>query len=138
MYQAPQAPKLAELSWSGTPSGQTFTYSMAVEQQTSSFLSVSSNTNISLGRGHYYAIAYIDFTRVSASVNNEIYWHLDGAQIGMRGGSDHFDSESTDNPEASFTVLSSSATLTLRQTDWSGFAISLTSHCRAFIWKVDV
>jgi len=136
MHQAPQVPKIAELSWSGTPTAATFTYSMSVDQQTSAFATVSSGTDITLSRGHYYAIAYIDFTRTASTTNNEIYWHLDGSPIGMRGGSDHYQNESNDNPEATFS-LDSSATLTLRQTAWSGSAIALTSHCKAFVWKVD-
>lgn len=136
MYQAPQAPAIAELTWSGTPSAATHTYSMSIDQQTSPFVTVSSGTDITLGPGHYYAIAYIDFTRLATSTNNEIYWHLDGSQIGMRGGSDHFQNESNDNPECSFSVAVSS-TLTLRQTAWSGTALALTSDCRALIWKVD-
>jgi len=135
MYQAPQKPDIAELTWSGTPTAAAFTYSMSVDQQTSSFATVSSGTDIDLPAGHYYAIAYIDFTRLATGTNNEIYWYLDGSQIGMRGGSDHYQNESNDNPEATFT-LNEPGTLTLRQTAWSGTALTLTTYCKALIWRV--
>jgi len=72
MHQAPQIPKIAELSWSGTPSGATHTYSMSVDQQTSAFATVSSSTDITLSRGHYYAIALIDCTVTTKDIKLEI------------------------------------------------------------------
>lgn len=136
MYKAPRKIKAAFLSWSGTPTGATHTYDFSVDSQTESFVTVSSSTDITLGSGAYYAIAYPDYTRAATSTNNEIYWFLDGVQIGKRGGSDHYDGESCDNPETSF-VITGSGTLTLRQTAWSGSAITLTSHCKALIMKVE-
>jgi len=136
MYKSPQAPQMAELSWSGTPSAAAYTYSMSVDQQSSSFLSVSSGTDIDLPAGHYYAIAYPDYTRPGQR-NNQIYWHVDGSQVGAVGGSDHFNNESTDNAEAAFT-LTSTGTLTLQQTAWSGSALTLTSDCKAIIMRVPV
>jgi hypothetical protein len=135
MYKSPQSPKVAELSWSGTPSAASYTYSMSIDQQTASFVSISSGTDINLGSGHYYVVAYPDYTRANSTIRNQIYWFLDGSQIGAVGGSDHFNSESTDNAEAPFTVLTSGV-LTLRQTAWSGSAITLTNQCKAFIYKV--
>ena len=135
MYKSPQSPQVAELTYSGTPSAQSYTYTMTVNQQTTSFLSVSSSTDISLPAGQYYAIAYPDFTRTQTSRANEIHWFVDGTQIGSVGGSDHFNSQSTDNAEAAFT-LTSTGTLTLRQTDWSGSAIALTSDARCLVWKM--
>ena len=135
MYKAPQSPMVAELTYSGTPGAQSYTYTMTINQQTTSFLSVSSSTNINLPSGQYYAIAYPDFTRTAASIRNQIHWFVDGTQTGSVGGSDHFNNESTDNAEATFT-LTSTGTLTLRQTDWSGSAIALTSDARCLVWRV--
>ncbi len=135
MYKAPQSPKVAELTYSGTPNAQSYTYTMTINQQTTNFLSVSSNTDIVLSAGQYYAIAYPDFTRTASSRRNQIHWFIDGVQIGSVGGSDHFNNESTDNAEATFTLIST-GTLTLRQTDWSGNAITLTSDARALVWKM--
>ena len=138
MYKAPRAPAIAELTWSGTPSAAAFTYSFSVDQASTSFLTVTSGTDINLSRGHYYAIAYPDYTRAASGTNNVNYWFIDGVQVGMRGGSDHYASESTDNAEAAFTVTASTGILTLRQTAWSGSALTLTSHCKALIWRVDI
>ena len=87
MYKSPQAPQIAELRYSGTPTGATFTYSITVLQQTESFLSVSSGTDIDLPAGHYYAVSYPDFTRTIASRNNKVFWFVDGVQVGKEGGS---------------------------------------------------
>ena len=134
MYKSSQSPQIAELSWSGTPTGATFTYSMSIDQQTTAFATVTSGTDIDLPPGHYYAIAYPDYTRPSQRVN-QIYWFVDGVQTGSVGGSDHYNQESTDNAEATFT-LTESGTLTLQQTAWSGAAITLTGHCKALVWKM--
>ena len=135
MYKAPQVPQMAELTFSGTPAAQNYTYTFVINQQTQNFLSISSSTDIDLPSGHYYAIAYPDYTRASTSANNAMYWHLNGTQGGKIGGSDHYTSKSTDNPEITFT-LTSSGVLTLRQTAWSGSAITLTPNCRAIIMRV--
>lgn len=134
MYKAPQAPQVAELSWSGTPSAATHTYSMSIDQQTTSFATVTSGTDIDLPAGQYYAIAYPDYTRPGQRTN-QIYWFVDGTQTGSVGGSDHYNSESTDNAESAFT-LTTAGTLTLQQTAWSGSAITLTSDCKAFVWRM--
>ena len=136
MYKAPRKIKAAFLSWSGTPTGATHTYDCSVDSETESFVTVASSTNITLGSGAYYVIAYPDYTRSDTGTNNEVYWFLDGSQIGKRGGSDHYDGESCDNAEASF-VLTGAGVLTLRQTAWSGSALVLTSHCKALIMKVE-
>lgn len=128
---------MAELTFSGTPTTQNYTYTISIDQQTESFLSVSSSTDIDLPAGHYYAIAYPDYTRTSASINNSIHWFVDGTQSGKIGGSDHYSNYSTDNAEVTFT-LTSTGVLTLRQTDWSGSAITLTSHCRIIIMRVPI
>jgi hypothetical protein len=135
MYKAPQIPQIAELTYSGTPTSIFYTYTFSVDQQTENFLSVSSSTNIDLPSGHYYAIAYPDYTRASGNVNNSVYWYVNGSQVGKIGGSDHFSNFSTDNAEATFT-LTSTGVLTLRQTDWSGTALTLTSNSRAYIFRV--
>ena len=135
MYKAPKKPQITELTWSGTPSAASFTYSMSIDQETESFATVSSGTDIDLPAGHYYAVSYSDYTRAASGTNNRIYWFVDGSQVGKKGGSDHYDSLSTDNAEATFT-LTSSGTLTLRQTDWSGSALTLTTHCKALVMRV--
>lgn len=135
MYKSPQKPQIAELTWSGTPSSIFYTYNFSINQQTVSFLSVSSSTDIDLIQGHYYCIAYPDYTRTSSNVNNSVHWYLDGSQIGKIGGSDHYSNYSTDNAEATFT-LKATGVLTLRQTDWSGSSIALTSNSRAFVFRV--
>lgn len=135
MYKAPQKPQVAELSWSGSATTTPYTYSVSIDQQSSSFLSVSSGTDISLPLGHYYAIAYPDYTRSATSHTNQIFWHLDGTQIGKVGGSDFNSGLSTDNAEAVFT-LTSAATLTLRQTSLSGSALTLTANCKIIIMRV--
>jgi hypothetical protein len=135
MYKAPQSPQIAELTWSGSATTTPFTYSVSIDQQTTSFLTVTSGTDIDLPSGHYYAIAYPDYTRSASSDTNQIYWHLDGSQIGKVGGSDFNGGLNTDNAEAAFTSLST-ATLTLRQTSLSGSALTLTSDCRIIIMRV--
>ena len=134
MYKSPQTPQVAELSWSGTPSASSYTYAMSIDQQTSVFATVSSGTDIDLPAGHYYAIAYPDYTRPGQRTN-QIHWFVDGAQVGSVGGSDHYNQESTDNAEATFT-LAATGTLTLRETAWSGAAITLTAHCKALVWRI--
>lgn len=134
MYKSPQTPQVAELSWSGTPSASSYTYAMSIDQQTSSFATVTSGTDIDLPAGQYYAIAYPDYTRPDLR-RHQMHWFVDGVQVGSVGGSDHFNGESTDNAEAAFT-LAAAGTLTLRQTAWSGAAVTLTAHCKALVWRI--
>jgi|DEB0MinimDraft_10_1074344.scaffolds.fasta_scaffold01736_2 hypothetical protein len=135
MYKSPQAPQIAELRYSGTPTGATFTYSITVLQQTESFLSVSSGTDIDLPAGHYYAVSYPDFTRTIASRNNKVFWFVDGVQVGKEGGSDYYSGQSTDCAQATFT-LHEAGVLTLQQVAWSGAAITLTNDAFIYIWRV--
>jgi hypothetical protein len=107
---------------------------MSIDQQTTSFATVTSGTDIDLPAGQYYAIAYPDYTRPGQRTN-QIYWFVDGTQTGSVGGSDHYNSESTDNAESAFT-LTTAGTLTLQQTAWSGSPIALTSDCKAFVWRM--
>ena len=135
MYRAPIPPDIAELRYSGTPTTASFTYDVILLQQSSSFVTITNNTNIELPEGHYYVQALPDFTRASATRNNQVFWFLDGNQIGKEGGSDYYQSQSTDIAEATFT-LHESGTLTLRQTAWSGSAIVLTNDSLIYIWRV--
>ena len=136
MYKSPQKPQIAELSWSGVSNAESYTYSLSIDQKTTNFISINNGTDAQLQSGHYYCIAYPDYTR-TAQYNNQIYWFIDGIQTGSVGGSDHFNQESTDNAEATFTLLSGGI-LTLQQTAWSGTGsvITMTSHCKALIWRI--
>ena len=135
-YRDPMNPFVAEIRFSGTPAAANFTYTLNILQQTTSnLLSVSNGTDLTLPPGHYYCVSYPDFTRASSSYSNEVHWFLDGVQIGKPGGSDHYGGQSTDLSEATFTIHED-AVLTLRQTAWSGSAISLTNDAIAYIWRV--
>lgn len=134
-YRAPTKPYIAELRYSGSPTQVNYTYSLAILQQTESLLSVSSGTDLSLPAGHYYCVAYPDFTRSGTTDNNQIHWFLDGTQIGKLGGSDFYGGESCDSAEAAFT-LHVSGVLTLRQTAQNNNAITLTNDALAYVWRV--
>lgn len=137
MYKSPQKPQILEFEWPGTPNSQVFDFNINILQQTTNFASISQNTTIVLPPGHYYCIAYPDFTRSAASHNNAVYWHLNNTQIGNIGGSDHYQSNNTDNPEASFT-LTQTGNLNLRQTQWfgSGTSLAFTNDSRGLIMRV--
>jgi hypothetical protein len=135
-YRSPMTPFVAELRWSGTPTQTNFTYTLNILQQTTpNLLSITNGTDLNLPTGHYYCAAYPDFTRSGTGQTNQVHWFLGGVQIGKTGGSDHYNSESTDIAEAAFTLHTNSI-LTLRQTAQANGTISLTNDAIAYIWRV--
>ena len=137
--------QLAYLRWSGTPSLNTFmTFTVDQELPTSFITSLTqTNTEINLPAGHYFAQAYIDYTRSSATGDNcKFYWFVDDTQTGHYGASDFFNrttnsGSTSDVAEAAFT-LSSAGTLRLKITDTAGSTLTLNDpHCICIIWRTD-
>ena len=136
--------QLAYIRWSGTPSLNTFmTFTVDQELPTSFITSLTqTNTEINLPAGHYFAQAYIDYTRSSTSDNCKFYWFVDNTQTGHYGASDYFnhsiyEGSTSDVAEAAFT-LSSAGALRLKITDTAGSTLTLNDpHCICIIWRTD-
>lgn len=131
--------QITALSWSGTPTLNGYlAFSISSELPTGFISSLSNaNTEINLPAGHYYAQAYVDFTRSNTSDTFEFRWELGGAIRGHIGQTDLMNSRSSDVAETTF-ELSSSDVLRLRVTGTTGSAVTLnSSHCMILIWRVD-
>lgn len=131
--------QIASLSWSGTPTLNSYlAFSISSELPTSFISSLTNaNTEINLPAGHYYAQAYIDFTRSSTSDTFEFKWELGGVIRGHIGQTDLMNSRSSDVAETTF-ELTSSDVLRLKVTGANGSAVTLnSSHCMILIWRVD-
>ena len=129
---------MTSLTWSGTASTNTYMTFTIDDELPSAFISslTSSNTEINLPAGHYFAQAYADYTRSSSSDNCQFSWYVDGSQNGHYGAVDFYNSKSSDVAETSFT-LTSAGILRLRITAQSGSNVTLnSSHCLALIWRV--
>jgi len=131
---------MTSLTWSGTASTNTYMTFTIDDELPSAFISslTSSNTEINLPAGHYFAQAYADYTRSSTSDNCQFSWYVDGSQNGHYGAVDFYNSKSSDVAETSFT-LTSAGILRLRITAQSGNNVTLnSSHCLALIWRVTI
>ena len=131
--------QLAYLRWSGTPSLNTFmTFTIDQELPTSFITSLTqTNTEINLPAGHYFAQAYIDYTRTSTSQNNQFAWFVNGSLSGHYGSSDYYHTNTCDVAETAFT-LNSAGTLRLKITGASGSTVTLNDpHCVCIIWRTD-
>jgi len=129
---------MTSLTWSGTASTNTYMTFTIDDELPSSFISslTSSNTEINLPAGHYFAQAYADYTRSATSDNCQFSWYVDGSQNGHYGAVDFYNSKSSDVAETSFT-LTSTGVLRLRITAQSGNNVNLNnSHCLALVWRV--
>ena len=132
--------QLAYIRWSGTPSLNTFmTFTVDQELPTSFITSLTqTNTEINLPAGHYFAQAYIDYTRSSTSDNNQFGWFVNGSLSGHYGASDYYNGNNTcDVAEAAFT-LNAAGTLRLKITGASGSTLTLNDpHCLCIIWRTN-
>lgn len=131
--------KITSLSWSGTPTLNTYlTFSIGAELPSAFITSLTnSNTEINLPAGNYFAQAYIDFTRSSTNDVFEFKWELGGVIIGHIGQTDLMNSRSSDVAESAF-ELTSAGVLRLKVTNQSGSSVTLNStHCMILIWRTD-
>lgn len=131
--------QLAYLRWSGTPTLNTFlTFTIDQELPTSFINSLTqTNTEINLPAGHYFAQAYIDYTRTSTSQNNQFGWFVNGSLSGHYGSSDYYHTNTCDVAETAFS-LNSSGTLRLKITGENGSTMTLNDpHCVCIIWRTD-
>lgn len=132
--------KLAYLRWSGTPTLNTFMTFTVDEEFPSSFITslTETNTEINLPAGHYFAQAYIDYTRTSATADNcKFNWLVDDVQSGHFGASDFIDNSTSDVAETAFT-LDNAGTLRLKITETEGSTLTLNDpHCVCIIWRTN-
>ena len=131
--------QIAYIRWSGTPSVNTFmTFTIDQELPTSFITSLTqTNTEINLPTGHYFAQAYLDYTRTSTSQNNQFSWFLNGTQSGHYGSSDFYHANTCDVAETAFT-LDSAGTLRLKITGVNGSTLTLNDpHCVCIIWRTN-
>jgi hypothetical protein len=131
--------KIAYLRWSGTPTLNTFmTFTIDQELPTSFITSLTqTNTEINLPAGHYFAQAYIDYTRTSISNNCAFSLFVDGVESGHGGSSDYYYSNTSDVAETAFS-LSAAGTLRLKITGVNGSTLTLNDpHCVCIIWRTD-
>ena len=131
--------QIAYIRWSGTPSVNTFmTFTIDQELPTSFITSLTqTNTEINLPTGHYFAQAYLDYTRTSTSQNNQFSWFLNGTQSGHYGSSDFYHSNTCDVAETAFT-LDSAGALRLKITGVNGSTLTLNDpHCVCIIWRTN-
>lgn len=124
------------LTWSGTPTLNTYlTFAVGAELPSAFITSLTStNTEINLPAGNYFAQAYVDYTRSATSDVFEFKWELGGSIIGHIGQTDLMNSRSSDVAEAAF-ELTSAGVLRLKVTSASGSAVTLNSHCMILIWR---
>lgn len=132
--------QLAYLRWSGTPTLNTYMTFTVDQEVPSTFITslTQANTEINLPAGHYFAQAYIDYTRSSTSDNCQFTWFVDGSTSGHYGASDFFnDSRTSDVAETAFT-LNSAGALRLKITGINGSTLTLNDpHCVCIIWRTD-
>lgn len=130
--------QLAYLRWSGTPTVNThMTFAVDQELPTSFITSLTqTNTEINLPPGHYFAQAYIDYTRTATSHNNQFAWFVNGTLKGHYGSSDYYHANTCDVAEAAFT-LTSAGTLRLKITAENATLTLNDPHCVAIIWRTN-
>ena len=131
--------KITELTWSGTPSLNTYmTFNIEQELPSAFITSLTlTDTEINLPTGHYFAQAYVDYTRSSTSDVAQFSWYVNGSQSGHYGAVDFYNNKSSDVAETTFS-LSSVGTLRLRITATSGSNVTLNNpHCVCIIWRTD-
>lgn len=129
--------EITSLSWSGTPTLNTYLTFSIEDELPSAFITSLTNTNteINLPAGNYFSQAYVDFTRTYTSDVFEFKWEVDGSIVGHIGQTDVMNSRSSDVAEAAF-ELSSAGVLRLKVTGASGSAVTLNSpHCMILIWR---
>jgi len=130
---------IAYINWSGTPANNTFmTFTIDQELPSSFIVSLTqTDTQINLPAGHYFAQAYIDYTRTATSSNNKFEWFVNGVSSGHVGSSDFFHANTCDVAESTFT-LTSAGSLRLKITGVTGSVITLNSdHCAVILWRVE-
>jgi len=130
--------QLAYLRWSGTPTlGTQMTFTVDQQLPSTFITSITNNTQINLPPGHYFAQAYIDYTRTTTSQNNQFAWFVNGSASGHYGSSDYYHYNTCDVAETAFT-LNSSGTLHLEITGVNGSTLTLNNpHCIAIIWRTN-
>lgn len=128
---------LAYIRWSGTPSSGTFMTFTIDQELPSSFITslTQTNTEINLPAGHYFAQAYIDYTRTATTDNNKFEWFVNGSQSGHVGSSDYYHANTCDVAETAFS-LTSAGTLRLKITGVTGSTMTLNDpHCVIILWR---
>lgn len=129
---------IATLNWSGSATVNTY-LTFAIDQELpSAFITslTNSSTEINLPAGHYYAQAYVDYTRAVTNETCQFSWIVNGSQSGHYGAVDFHNSKSSDVAETTFT-LSSAGILRLQITAQNNTAVTLnSSHCLAILWRV--
>ena len=128
---------MATLTWTGTATTNTYLTFSIDDEVPSSFITslTSSDTEINLPAGHYYAQAYCDYTRTADNQNCQFSWYVDGSQSGHYGAVDFYNNKSSDVAETTFS-LTSAGVLRLRVIAQNNAAVTLnTSHCLAIIWR---
>ena len=128
---------MATLNWSGTATTNTYLTFSIDDEVPSAFITslTSSDTEINLPAGHYYAQAYCDYTRASTNQNCQFSWYVDGSQSGHYGAVDFYNLKISDVAETTFS-LTNAGVLRLRITAQNNAAVTLnTSHCLAIIWR---
>lgn len=129
--------QITSLSWSGTPSLNTYLTFTIDSELPSAFITslTSTNTEINLPAGNYFTQAYVDFTRSSIGDVFEFKWEIDGSIVGHIGQTDLMNSRTSDVAEAAF-ELTSAGILRLKVTGASGSTVTLnSSHCMILIWR---
>lgn len=130
---------MAYIRWSGTPSVNTFMTFTIDQELPAAFITslTQTNTEINLPAGHYFAQAYIDYTRSSTAHNNRFEWFVNGSQSGHVGSSDYYHSNTCDVAESAFS-LSAAGTLRLKITGVTGSVMTLNNpHCAVILWRVN-
>ena len=131
--------QIAELEWSGTPTTNTHMTFTIDQELPSSFIAslTQTNTEINLPAGHYFAQAYIDYTRTSTSDNCQFAWFVNGTLSGHYGASDYYHNNTCDVAETAFT-LDNAGALRLKITGTNNSTLTLNSpHCVCLIWRVE-
>lgn len=136
---------ITKLRFSGTPTLNTFLTFTIDQEFPSAFITslTQTNTEINLPAGHYFAQAYIDYTRSSATADNcRFHWFVNNTQTGHYGASDFIDGSTvsgstSDVAEAAFSLISA-GTLRLKITDTTGSTLTLNDpHCICIIWRTN-
>jgi len=134
--------QIAYIRWSGTPTLNTYMTFTVDQEVPSTFITslTQTNTQINLPAGHYFAQAYIDYTRSSATADNcQFAWFVNNSLSGHYGASDYYydnpSPNTTDVAETAFT-LDTTGTLKLKITGASGSTLTLNDpHCLCIIWR---
>ena len=131
--------QVAYLKWSGTPNLNTHMTFTIDQELPNSFIDslTQTDTEINLPTGHYFAQAYIDYTRTSTNQNNQFAWFVNGTISGHYGSSDYYHANTCDVAETAFS-LDAAGTLRLKITGVNGSSLTLNDpHCIVVIWRVN-